>query len=334
MKNFLKKLSIFFLPIILILVLVISLDIFKVFWEYDNYYRDNFVTLNRDYVCTRTYEKFRKKKKFNAFIFGSSRSHAYKTPQWKMHLPDNAIPFHYDSSGEGVYGVSKKIEYIDELGDTIEHALIIIDRKFIKYTKNKKGHLFMTSPSLSKESWVSFYTTFIKASLNLKFLAAYIDYSLFKVHRSYMGNLIRHTKYPHTVNKYTCDMYYGYDKHLKEDAQGYYNVLLKKGVFYSRPRKKKIKKVKITKLEVKQFKAISKIFKKHKTDYRIVISPMYDQIPFEKSQLQLLHKIFGKDYVFDFSGKNTFTENIRNYYETSHYRPHVANKIMKIIYKK
>jgi len=41
----------------------------------------------------------------------------------------------------------------------------------------------------------------------------------------------------------------------------------------------------------------------------------------------------GKKNVYDFSGKNKLTTPIGNYYETSHYRPHVANKIMELIYR-
>ncbi len=60
---------------------------------------------------------------------------------------------------------------------------------------------------------------------------------------------------------------------------------------------------------------------------------MYDQIPLEKEQLNLLYDIFGKENVYDFSGKNEFTESVFNYYENSHYRPHVAAEIMDIIYE-
>ena len=41
----------------------------------------------------------------------------------------------------------------------------------------------------------------------------------------------------------------------------------------------------------------------------------------------------GKQNVFDFSGINFITNDYHNYYENSHYRPHVADYIMKEIYK-
>ncbi|KAA6318040.1 hypothetical protein EZS27_031899 [termite gut metagenome] len=45
--------------------------------------------------------------------------------------------------------------------------------------------------------------------------------------------------------------------------------------------------------------------------------------------LEYLENVFGEDNVFDFLGINTFTQDYTNYYDDSHYRPHVAREIMK-----
>ena len=45
-----------------------------------------------------------------------------------------------------------------------------------------------------------------------------------------------------------------------------------------------------------------------------------------------LRAIFGDDCVFNFSGINKWTTDYHNYYEVSHYRPHVASEIMDSIY--
>ena len=50
MKIFLKKLAFFFIPIILYVIIVLSLDIFKIFKDYNNYYNQDITTLNRTYV--------------------------------------------------------------------------------------------------------------------------------------------------------------------------------------------------------------------------------------------------------------------------------------------
>ena len=85
--------------------------------------------------------------------------------------------------------------------------------------------------------------------------------------------------------------------------------------------------------QLRLLKSIKAVFEKDKTNYEIVISPVYDQQRLNTKDLNQLQEIFGKEYVHDFSGKNSITDNVYNYYETSHYLPSVADTIMKIIYK-
>ena len=332
MKKFLIKVLIFTLPAIFLIVSVIYIDFFRIF-GFQDYYSNQKIVLNREMITTSTFNHYREKEKFNSFIFGSSRSQAYKCENWISYLDENAKPFHFDASGEGIWGISRKIEYIDENGDTIKNALVVIDRTGLRTTYLRDGHLFISMPDVSKSSEFEYYFTFLKASLNLKFLIANLDYSLFKTHRGYMGYLIRRNKYDHNVNNKNCDIWYGWDKEIELDSLGYYNKLIDKGIFYKRPRVD-LSECKVTPEEKKQLLIIKNIFEKHNTKYRIIISPVYDQVPMEKAQIELLEQIFGRENIYNYSGKNQFTEPLHNFYETSHYRPHVANEIMKIIYQK
>lgn len=330
MNTFIIKTFYFTIPFILILLFSIYLDAFKVFKNYDNYFDDNFIGLNREFVCTKTYNKHRATEEFDSFIFGSSRSQAFKCQEWSKYLDEGSSAFHFDASGEGSYGVSNKVQYIDELGDSIKEALIVVDREFLIRTKNRDTHKSISPPELSKQSNFMFYFTFIKAQINFIFTLAYLDYSLFKTHRNYMGTFIRENKYPHRYNKVNCDEWYGYDEHIKIDSLGYYDNLIKQKVFERTTRS--FSEYEITELLVKQLNIIKNVFNKHNTNYKIIISPVYDQVPMGDEQLQLLVKIFGGENVFNFSGENSYTEYIYNYYESEHYRTHVANEILKIIY--
>jgi hypothetical protein len=78
--------------------------------------------------------------------------------------------------------------------------------------------------------------------------------------------------------------------------------------------------------------SISKIFRKHNTNFKIIISPLYDQVKIAPRDLNMLNKIFKRENVFDFSGINQYTSDFHNYYETSHYRPIIAEKILEKIY--
>jgi len=332
LRIFLIKIFLFLLPVALFLAILALIDIFKIFgFEYD-YYKDNVVTLNREMICIKTYNHFRASEKFDSFIFGSSRSQAYRCESWSEHLPDDAKPFHFDASGEGIWGISKKIEYIDELGDHIDNALLILDRTALQTTANREGHLFIAMPCISKESKLNYYLAFLKASISGRFLLAYIDYSIFRDYRGYMGLSIRRSEYPHEADNVNCDIWYGYDKQIRADSIGYYNKLIRQGAFYDRPKKRR-RECRVTDPEVEQLKKIKEIFTRHNTRYKIIISPIYDQIPLEQEQLNLLYEVFGKENVYDFSGKNRFTEPISNYYETVHFKPYVAHEILNIVYQ-
>ena len=84
--------------------------------------------------------------------------------------------------------------------------------------------------------------------------------------------------------------------------------------------------------KVNSLKGIRELFDKHHTNYRIVVSPLYDQIKLNPKDYKILCEIFGSQYVYDFSGVNNWTEDYHNYYEPSHYLPSVASEIMKQIY--
>ncbi|WP_282038822.1 hypothetical protein [Saccharicrinis aurantiacus] len=332
MKRYITKLVLFLFPLTCVLPVVFVIDFFKIN-GFQDYYSTQKVGLNREMITTKTFNFYREKEKYDSFIFGSSRSNAFKIKEWKPHLNLNSRGFHFDASGEGIWGISKKVQYIFEAGDTIRNALIIIDRELLAQTEINKGHLFIPMPCVSKSSNVEYYYSFFRASLSPKFLIAYCDYYLFGKYRDYMGFLIRNNHYPKSkANSINCDVWYGEDVAIKNDSAGYYQELIEKGIFVEPSLIEPIK-CNVTDKEVELLTNIKEVFNKHKTNYKIVISPIYDQIPLEKEQLELLYKIFGERNIYNFSGKNKYTQTIHNYYETSHYRPHVASEIMDIIYQ-
>ncbi|MFN8575417.1 MAG: hypothetical protein U0354_01035 [Candidatus Sericytochromatia bacterium] len=312
------------------------MDPFKIFSQNEDYYTRNFVGSNRELVCFKTFEKNKDKYKYNSFILGSSRSLAFKVTNWAQYLPKSASGFHFDASGEGIYGINNKLIYFEKNNIKINNVLIILDEKCITVTKIRKGFIHVSIPELSNESKWSFYKNFLLANLSLRFSISYLDYKFFGEFRRYMKGFINPLKkYDSLYNAVTGDFYYSYDKEIKENKELFYNKLIKDGIFYNRKEhfKKDRRKV-ITLEEINILKSINDILKRNNTNYKIVISPLYDQIVFDKERLKFLNNLFGKENVYDFSGENKYTRSIYNYYETSHYRTHVADDIMKRIYRK
>jgi len=334
MKRFTKKILLFISPFLIIGFSVFLADPFKVWLPHEDYYLDYSVTLNREDVCLKLYNKNRDNYNFNSFILGSSRSQAFKTSDWNYYLESPSTPFHFDGSGEGIYGILNKLKYFDELNVTISNVLIILDEEAMTNNYNRPGHLFISPPALSKGSKIEFYKTFIEATLNVNIIYAFFDYKISKIHKDYMGWLI--SKFIPKGDNVTGDVWYwSYDESIKNDSIAYYSKLIKTGIFYDRNTTKGVNHTnQMSVVEKEQLVEIAEILRKHKTKYRIVISPLYDQVPISKERLEFLVTTFEGENIFDFSGKNDFTEIIGNYYEHSHYRPIVAKAIMKIIYDK
>jgi hypothetical protein len=138
------------------------------------------------------------------------------------------------------------------------------------------------------------------------------------------------------VNKQTYDAatnearFDDLEQFIRTKGDAYYKE--RTSVFYKRSVTPQIYGSVIREVHQKQLEEIKAIFDTNATDYRIVISPLYDQVQLNPEDLQFLQNLFGKEKVFDFSGINSFTTPVTNYYEESHYRPLVADSILKAIY--
>lgn len=330
MKLLYKKIFLLMIPLIFILSIMLILDPFKIIFEYDDYYGESIVNVNREYVSTKLYQKYNNEYDYNSFIFGNSRSQAYKTVEWKKYLSNNARPFHFDGSGDTIYGIANKMRFIEKNNGKIENALIILDYKTMIGTKNRKGYLFISPPELTNEPSYKYYYEFLKPLLDIKFSIGYIDYKLFNTYRFYMKNYFISTKHFSSETQETGDLWYGHDKSIAYDEDAYYIELDKRGTFDLG--EILVMNKAITVEEEKLLKSISDILVKNNTNYKIIVSPLYNKIPLDENRVDILYKYFGKENVYDYSGLNEITENKYNYYESSHYRPKVANFIMKEIY--
>ncbi|MBK8586032.1 MAG: hypothetical protein IPN88_11670 [Bacteroidetes bacterium] len=323
------------MPLLILLVVYIKSDPFKVLYNYDEYYDTNDngrVGLNKDYVSSSTFlNNSKRNKHYDSFIFGSSRSIFYQISHWKTHLPINSNCFHFDASNETLYAMNKKVEFLDGKGVKIKNALVVFDHGLLSQDKSKSGHLFMISPALvGDKNMLSFQLTFFKAFLSTKFLRAYLDFKLSGEIKPYMrkSNLLDDTKWNYNMELNELSLDYFEELMLKNE----YYTPERMASFYERENVRKSYSICIGENQKMMLMNMKKIFDKHQTSYRIVISPLYDQLNLNEADVTYLKTIFGEKNVYDFSGINKFTSDYKNYYESSHYRPKVANEIMDSIY--
>lgn len=287
------------------------------------------ISPNRDFYSTELFIKNYPKQNYNSFIFGNSRAFFYNTETWDKYIDGNC--FQYTAPRESLFSIEGKFYFLNKRNVTIKNALIILDYNTLSQTTNSDGHFYIKHPLISGESYFDFYKEMF-TGIFPKATIAYTDLILTGKSKKYMeyfgigevGNFI--------VNKNTNQFtHFKVDSMIEEDINAYYKD--HEQTFYKRDSVQHYDNVVIGNKQKELLTSIRSILKSQSTNYKIVISPGYDQIKLAKSDLDYLNNLFGESNVFDFSGQNKYTNDYRNYYEIVHYRPHVADDIMEEIYK-
>jgi len=321
-----KKVLFLSIPFLFLLGTYLYTDPSKKIWNYKTYLYD-YLMLNRGDISTRVYLKNKNTFNYNSFIFGSSRSCAYTSKEWKKYLSIEDIPYSYGSWNDPIKGMYKKIALIDSLKGHIKNAIIIIDldKTFQKSeTKNIYSDHYLIS-GISKFNY--FLSDFRQYLRNPRLVITSLDYKLFKKKRHYMKGFVGMKK--GDLDPINND-WRNKDIDLIDSASYEKN----KEKFYIRSIKERYSVSQIFSYEKLLLLKISYLFQKHNTNCKIIISPLYDQIKINQDDLLILQKIFGPRNVFDYSGINYITNNKYNYsIDVIHYKKRIGNLIFKEIYK-
>lgn len=335
MKRTLKTLLLFILlPVLLLVVLTIGYlvrDPFKVLYHYED---DSVYTLNlnRDFVSTELFIKHYPSEHYNSFVFGSSRAIGYNPDTWKKYLDVGDRPFMFDASSENIYGIYYKLKLLDSYNVSIKNVLILADatKYFFKDYKDENSYLKRNHPATLGNSWidwVEFEKAHFDAYLKPRFLISYYGYELFGIDNKYtqLHRLRTNMQIQLPSNRLIAA---GFEEYLIQKPQYF-----ESDYFYQRPDNLLYLDPQIDEKTTTLLYEIKRIFDKHNTDYKIIINPMYNQIKLDLKDMTLLNDVFGTEKVYDFSGKNHFTESKYNYYEIYHFRPIVGDSIMKVLYQ-
>lgn len=331
MKRFLLRLrnfSIFVIvPIIILILLYIYFDPFKVLRNYNNY--SSIVIPNRDFVSTKMFINNYNKYNYNSFIFGSSRTLAFRPSSWRRYLSVDSRPFMFDASGESIYGIYTKIKYIDSKNVDLDNVLIILCRDVtFEHSENHQGHLFIKHPATTGESTVKSQSVFLKAYFDPKFLFSFYAYKVIGKYKPFMSGILEDEIL--TYDSITNELNISYrEEEILQNPSQYY--LDRKSIFYERKGEQTDSVTRIGEKQLAMLKEIKMILEENKTNYKVIISPLYEQVKFSEHDFKTLKSIFD-DHLYDFSGKNITTEPKSNYFETSHYRPIVGDSILYLLY--
>lgn len=325
MKSLLKKVIQFLLPLIIVITIIWFSDPYKLLYKYDDYTTKNF-TLNRHYVTTQYFLDNYEIEKYNAFIFGNSRTLAFKTTDWLNFISDIS-PYHFDATGESINGIKNKIILVDNSSSDLSHAIVLLDRMIFLEPENYDNHLFRQHYQATNESKLILYAYVLKSFLNYRFIIYYTDY-LTSGLISKLSNAI--PKY-FVYEKVTNDIIMAeWEKQIIENEDEFFEKY--DDYFLPRSENEVHLPAVINGSHIEDLKIIKGIFDKHKTDFKIIVGPDYRLIKFDSVDLKILKEIFGTERVYDFSGKNRYSINKRNFYDGSHYRPFIGRMIFDEVY--
>ena len=264
----------------------------------------------------------RSKIKYNTFIFGSSRSiplYACYIKHRVFNDNNQIIPFHFANWGERIGGICKKLEYLDAKGYSLKKIFILLDNNICFNqngdTKLDESHVISGIPWLNGASnhfLYFFYYSGDKLPINLRILFG----------------LARKSDYMF-VDKLTNDLNHHCPKNLKFESifhTSQHVINLRKelpkriGFAVKQPDR-------INNNVLNYLKRIKKIIDKHRSNYVIIYSPMYNQRIFGSKDNQILYQFF-KGHIVDFSGVNKLTNSWNEYADIAHYYPSIGKKMI------
>jgi len=333
-KVFFLKLFVFFSAPLLVVVLYFVNDPFKVLYHYNSYYTSGIpqkVMINTDMAATQNWENHYNLAQYDSYIFGSSRAMQYHVDSWCKYINSTKC-YHFDAVQESLFGIEKKLEFLKKKHAVVKNAIFILDYEILECDTDRTAHISMKDPDLTGGSRLNFQMKFFNAYLDKAFLWNYLSLLLRgrvldeKNNTLLLVNDARH--YDSITNE---NVVTAIDAQIARNPDSFYQ--LKKDIFYTRPVGPNVGPVVIGEKHMDLLRKMKEILSSGNTNYKIVISPLYDQIQLNPHDLNALQQIFGQSVVFDFSGKNSITENKYNYYESSHYRPFVADSILATIYR-
>lgn len=324
MKRFIIRTFCIVLPFVVIIATYIIGDPLRVIWDYDDYINKpaKNVAYNSYKLMMRYYDSI----PFNSFIVGSSRSNCWSWKELEKHLGSNACAFHLNSSGDGVYNALERLTFVYKNVEQVDNILLIIDENWLSKDYPLTDIQFRTPWQMrEKKDFLNFQRDAARYFFSIKGFKQH--YRLGEKYRFTLPNFRDERNEPHNIGQewaVECDPEYYY-ANIAAARDSYY-------LFYPRDSVEQIGEPVISEKGIELLSQIHELFVNGNTNYKIVVSPLYDQIKLNPTDKSILDSIFGAENVYDYSGINKYTQDSLNYYESSHYRPRVASQIMNEIY--
>lgn len=331
MGRFLKRVALLVaIPVLLLLGVYLLADPFKTLRPFSLRYFD---TTNRDYLSTELFLKNYPSQKYNSYIFGSSRGCGINTYHWLKYLPEGSRQYMFQAWGETLTGMEQKINYIDKIGGDINNAIILIDIPgSFKRPQLPTEALSIKDYKMSGQYKFAYHSILFwdflqKPSIWCFSVLGWLKKDLPDISFDTISNdwgkanaMLDFSVMPKKDSLSNCSAV-SRNAFLQEIS-----MKSESDIWESEPL--------VTSEFREQFVRIKSVFDKHHTDYRILITPAYcyTNPTINSEDLNVLNDVFGKDKVFNYSGKNDLTSDCYNFSDPNHFGLSVGWQIIEDMY--
>lgn len=281
--------------------------------------------LNDVFRAIRLMDKYDDSLHYNSFILGNSRSDFYYIEDWKQYLNKDASCFHFGQSSDDLYGTLQRIRYLYKRFHRVDNLLIVVDADYIKDMSKHTGHLYRTPAVVTGNpiDEIMFRYEEMSAFYNREYQKHWIR-----------GHVLNSNEGTTSLNPYLNEIYKdAAEENIKLMSEQEYHESLSPDLrFYERSEEDSISPRVIMEDQEVAFREIAEYAKKGNTNVKIIVSPLYDQIRINPEDINILKTLNEESNVYDFSGINEYTNNVKNYYENSHYRPVLCRELLRVIY--
>ena len=304
-KGFIIKCVLFLVPFFVLAGIYFYDDPFKVLREYKKYDNDP-IFLNEDYIGWKTYKNYRDSLHFDSFILGNSCTMAFLTSDWEKYLNgEKAIRLY--GTAQRLAAVHRKVMALDKQQDKIANVLLIVDPTLLREHQLSSGYMHLLPPEISGMNKFKFQSQFAQEFFNPKFMIPYMDYRICHHYRPYMRGIVNPDK--NIRNTVTNDLWNPREEEIAELGDYYWEKYKKR--FRPRSGQDQTYPPVLMKPQIKLLSEMAEVFQTHHTNCKIIISPEYKQIRMNPADVEQLKNIFGSENVYDFSGINQYTNDIR-----------------------
>jgi len=256
--------------------------------------------------------------KFNGYLFGSSRIGTTLPSSVEQYIPNSKL-YNFTLSSANLYDYLIHLKYFIKRQYPMNTLYLQVDiDNMMYYGQNDSDYLSKAHPYTLNESLPLYY---------LKYLSGFFPFNS-------QGKIAQNLNYEEGVNYHLNKGTWSEETKEIELLTNCHNYVESVEEFHAKynPALKYIK----VKENISALKEIVSLCQKNQIQLYLFITPhnqnMMD-IFYKNDYLNYLKDIANITNFHDFSGYNSITTNNCNYYETSHYRPHIGKLIAGRIFK-